>query len=176
MFLKNFFEEFLEIKSEEQVEQAVQAKYGLPADQQRIFRINGRCILALRRPPFTAFDTTQINIPKHSNGKFIAHPGSETECPLQRDMKLPDELKELGVSQEDYSALCEIYRDSTALKAALMPYTFGTEDPHQQTAFAPIDKSNLENVDQFIKEIPESEKDRILGNLDSYISSFINLN
>lgn len=163
MFLKNFFEEFLDVESTESVEKAVETRYGLPLQKQRIFRINGLHVLALRNPSVNISDCIQI---KNRTG--------ETDV-SNVQYELPSELEELGVDEDDYKTLMETYKDDTIVRNLLLPYVFDRPvDTH--AIFQNINKSNMINLDQFVKSVPDHEKDNILNNIDDYIESFINFN
>ncbi|ELA42370.1 uncharacterized protein VICG_00468 [Vittaforma corneae ATCC 50505] len=162
MFLKNFFGEALEVASNESLENAVEDKYGLPKSHQRIFEINGQVFVSL--DPFKN-ESDKLKLTEHQHQQ---NEESKTEVVYE----VPDDLKELGVEQQDYQCLYELYHDNNIVREKLLPFTFNSF--HSRVVFNNIDKSKLSSVDQYIESMTDIEKEFILKSVEHYIDSFIN--
>lgn len=153
MLVKNFFGERLELSDEElrhpigtseRIAVLLEEQFGIPKEHQRVFVVDGQPILSIRSSE-QCFDTTEVII--------------------------PDEFRDLGASQKDFDYFYNQCHDLEVTKRCLFPFTFRKEElPH---AFKDIQKTGLQDIDGYIRDMPVEYKNAILNNLEAYIDSFI---
>jgi hypothetical protein len=155
MLLKNFFGGTIEVNSEEEIENVLRMKYNLSKKSYRIFKTENEIFIS-----FSSFlrnnNDISVKIIEKNNTK-----------PLQR---VPDELKELGILEEDYQELNECSIDE--IKRYLLPYTFKCDGKFNN--YNIIDKMKFDGFENFIKEITIEDKNNILKNAEAYIDRLSN--
>lgn len=145
MNFKNFYKETIQVESKEKKQEELQRMYGISKEDQRIFEINGDFFLSIKN---------EIK-EKKENIDLI---------------KMPEELKCLGAQQEDFEYFYSQCKDLEMTKKCLFPYLFS--DKKKTWIFDHFDRSNLENIKEFINEIDEKKKRMILKNVEEYINCF----
>lgn len=164
MFLKNFFGERFEITCEidpksdqiddEVVENALKRKYGDFKDCFRLFKVANQYFIS-----FNIHNNKMRDV--YNSNKNV----NEIDGP---SIIVPNELKELGVTQEDYEPLFKIYKSEDEVKVRLLPYTFKPKDEFN----IEFDRSELNNIDNFINKLNDSDKSKIIKNYDKFIDLF----
>lgn len=154
MLVKNFFGERLELPDEalggqvdgpvERIKASLEEQFGIPTECQRIFMSGHQLVLSV-------------------------HQSEHWSCTTE--VTIPDELKDLGASQEDFNYFYNQCHDLEATKRHLFPFISAKE--RQRYAFEDVQKGSLEDVDEHIRSMPEARKGAILKNLEAYIGSFI---
>ncbi len=153
MKITNSFNEEIQISVEknstpEEIKMEIQRKYGLPTQNQRLDKLGSNYLLSIQ-------DKVEEEIL----------------------LEIPNELKELGVSENNYNLIFASLKlqglslDSSELKRYIFPYLY--EEKPKYCVFKGIRKDGLEDTEAYVNQIPDSQKETILKNLESYITSFL---
>lgn len=148
MFLKNFFKERIEIDENKPIKEEVERIYNLPIANQHILRLKSCTFISV--------------VPSIQN----------LESKQNSNTLISEELKALGVTEDELNLVQYESGKVSDLKKYLLPYVFNPKD--ETLTFRSFDKSILENIDSSVNNINERKKKFILKNLDDYIASFFN--
>lgn len=149
MLVKNFFGETLEVSSEEKLENELKVKYGISEDSYEIFKVEGEIFISLF----------------HKSHQCNKMPSFEN-LSIPNDVK--NEFQELGIPESVYIEEYTKFKDASIVKERLLPFTF--KKNCKEIQFNEINKSKL--LDNYINDMSDAEKNKILKNLDEYISKF----
>lgn len=159
MFLKNFFDEKIFIKNTNDVENELDKQYGLPREHQDIHRVGENTFISM-----------------HNTSTSCNHGDATPELAIN-SKKLADKLgnmEELGVPATILEKISNMDADqrNVFVKLNLFPYVF--DDSSYNATSKKIDKTGIDDVDTYVKNMSPDDRDIILKNVDSYIDSFLN--